>query len=70
MVNGVQDFGLVAIYQKVICQINYFPPTLLDQLSSPHPFYQTQQDSHWTLGAIFCELITRKHPFHYFEAFN
>ncbi len=68
--NDIEVFENVATFEKPVCQLNYFPPTILEQLNNSGDFYQTHLDSQWTLGAIFCELITGKHPLAYFDAFN
>lgn len=65
-----------ALSDLIVGKSNYFSPELTEQVFQHYEgiinetytkqFSQTALDNFWSLGAIFCELLTGKHPFYYF----
>lgn len=62
-----------ALSDLIVGKSNYFSPELTEQvfqhyegITNTKQFSQTAFDNFWSLGAIFCELLTGKHPFYYF----
>jgi serine/threonine protein kinase len=63
----------------IVGKREYFSPELTEQVFQYYesffnnkkiePFCQTALDNLWSLGAIFCELLTGKHPFYYLNAY-
>jgi len=62
--------GKVARVRKPISHFDYFPYEMLMQfLKGKTDFYMTAKDSQWTLGVIFCEMLTGHHPFRFLHQY-
>ena len=62
-----------ALSDSIVGKSNYYSPEITEQvfqhyegITNTEQFSQTALDNFWSLGAIFCELLTGKHPFYYF----